>query len=46
MAQADSNNEAIKRTLKEALADALHEQCELLHQVFAEVLGDSLKGKA
>lgn len=46
MAQTDSNNEVIKRSSKEALAYTLHEQRELLHQVFAEVLEDFLKGKA
>jgi hypothetical protein len=33
MAQADSNNEALKRSSKEALVDTLHEQHELPHQV-------------
>ncbi len=40
MAQADPNNEAIKQALKEAFAETLHEQRELLHEVFAEVLED------
>ena len=31
---------ALKRTLKEALAETLHEQRELLHEVFTEVLED------
>lgn len=40
MAQADPNNEAMKQVLKEALTETLHEQRELLHELFAEVLED------
>ena len=31
MTQADLNNEAIKKALKEALAETLHEQRDLMH---------------
>jgi hypothetical protein len=40
MALTDPNSEKMKRVLKEALAETLHEQRELLHEVFAEVLED------
>lgn len=40
MAQIDSNNEAIKQALKEALTKTLNEQRGLLHEVFAKVLED------
>lgn len=40
MAQADPDNEAMKQVFKEALAETLHEQRDLLHEVFAEVLED------
>ena len=40
MALTDPNSEKMKRVLKEALAETLHEQSELLHEVFAEVLED------
>ncbi|MCI0378609.1 MAG: hypothetical protein L0215_13450 [Gemmataceae bacterium] len=40
MPQANSAEHALKRTLKEAMAETLHEQRELLHEVFAEVLED------
>jgi hypothetical protein len=40
MAQASSNQRALKRALKEALAETLQEHRELLHEVFAEVLED------
>ena len=40
MAQTDPNNEKMKQVLKEALVETLHEQRELLHEVFAEVLED------
>ena len=40
MALTDPNSEEMKRVLKEALAETLHEQRELLHEVFAEVLED------
>lgn len=40
MAQSDIDNEAMKRALKEALTETLHEQRDLLHEVFTEVLED------
>jgi hypothetical protein len=40
MTQADPRSEAIKRAFKEALAETLHEQRDLLHEVFAGVLED------
>ena len=40
MALTDPDSEAMKRVLKEALAETLHEQRELLHEIFAEVLED------
>jgi hypothetical protein len=40
MAQADPENEEPKQALKEAITETLHEQRELLHEVFAEVLED------
>lgn len=40
MTQADPNNEAMKQAFKDALTETLHEQRELLHEVFAEVLED------
>lgn len=40
MAQMDPSNEEMKQVLKEALTETLHEQRELLHEVFAEVLED------
>ncbi len=40
MTQADAKNEAMKQALKEVLAETLHEQRQLLHEVFAEVLED------
>lgn len=40
MAQPDVDNEAMKRVLKEALTETLHEQRDLLHEVFTEVLED------
>lgn len=40
MAKAGPDNEAIKQALKEALKATLHEQRDLLHEVFAEVLED------
>jgi hypothetical protein len=40
MAQADPKNEEPKQALKEAITETLHEQRELLHEVFAEVLED------
>jgi hypothetical protein len=35
-----SNEGAIRQAVKEALAETLHEQRELLHDVFTEVLED------
>ena len=40
MARFELDNEAMKQILKEALTETLHEQRELLHEVFAEVLED------
>lgn len=40
MAGIEPGNEGMKQVLKEALAETLHEQRELLHEVFAEVLED------
>ena len=40
MAQVQSNEEALKHAVKEALAESLFEQREFLHDVFAEVLED------
>jgi hypothetical protein len=40
MGNANLKEEALKRTIKEALAETIHEQRELLHDVFAEVLED------
>ena len=40
MALTDPNSEAMKRMLKEALAETLHERRELLREIFAEVLED------
>lgn len=40
MTQIDPKSEAIKQAFKEALAETLHEQRDLLHEVFAEVLED------
>ena len=36
----DLSAEELKQVLKAALAETLHEQRELLHEVFAEVLED------
>lgn len=46
MAQAPLNPRVLKQTLKEAIAEALHEQRDLLHEVFAEVLEDAGMTKA
>lgn len=46
MAQNAIDREALKRTLKEALAETLHEEREFLHDVFAEVLEDFALGEA
>ena len=40
MTQIDPKSKAIKQAFKEALAETLHEQWDLLHEVFAEVLED------
>ena len=40
MTQINPKSEAIKQAFKEALAETLHEQRNLLHEVFAEVLED------
>jgi hypothetical protein len=40
MAQAKANQRSIKQAVKEALTETLHEQRDLLHEVFAEVLED------
>ena len=40
MAQADPINDVMKQALKEALTETLHEQRQLLHEDFAEVLED------
>jgi hypothetical protein len=40
MAQTTIDRELLKQTLKEALAETLHEEREFLHDVFAEVLED------
>jgi len=37
MALTDPNSEAMKRVLKEALAETLHEQRELLHEVLEDI---------
>jgi hypothetical protein len=46
MALTDPNSEKMKRVLKEGLAETLHEQRELLHEVFAEVLEDFVLAEA
>ena len=46
MAQTTVDREKLKQTLKEALAETLHEQREFLHDVFAEVLEDFALGEA
>jgi hypothetical protein len=38
VARTGPNSEAMKQALKEALAETLHEQCELLHEIFAEAI--------
>ena len=40
MAQIDPNSDELKQMFKEALTETLHEQRELLHEVFAEVIED------
>src|ERR1700726_1363969 len=46
MTQTPIDRETLKQTLKEALSEALHEERELLHKVFAEVLEDFALGEA
>ena len=46
MAQPALNSPELKQLLKEALAETLNEQRELLHEVFAEVLEDFGLGEA
>ncbi len=46
MAQTTIDRETLKQTLKEALAETLHEEREFLHGVFAEVLEDFTLGEA
>ena len=38
MARTGPNSEAMKQALKEALAETLHEQRELLHEIFAKAI--------
>lgn len=40
MPKRSSNGQVLKQTLKDALTETLHEQRELLHEVFAQVLED------
>lgn len=40
MAQVDPNSDELKQMFKEALTETLHEQRELLHEIFAEALED------
>ena len=40
MAMTAPSGRALKQALKEALVETLHEQRDLLHEVFAEVLED------
>ncbi len=40
MAKLDPDKDALKRAFKEALTETLHEQRELLQDVFAEVVED------
>lgn len=40
MAKTTSDAGVLKQTLKEALSETLHEQRDLLHDIFAEVLED------
>ena len=46
MTQTTIDRETLKQTLKEAFAETLHEERELLHDVFAEVLEDFALGEA
>ena len=38
--------DALKRKLKQALTEVLHEQRDLLHEVFSEVLEDAALARA
>ncbi|MGH8553683.1 MAG: hypothetical protein ACRERS_10345, partial [Methylococcales bacterium] len=40
MAKTTIDREILKQTLKEALAETLHEEREFLHNIFAEVFED------
>ena len=40
MAQVDPNSDELKQMFTEALTETLHEQRELLHEIFAEALED------
>ncbi len=40
MAQIETNEESLKRVVKEALVETLCEKRELLHEILAEVLED------
>jgi hypothetical protein len=46
VAAPDLDNAALKHVLKEALTETLHEQRELLHEVFAEALEEFALAKA
>ena len=46
MVQTNINPEALKATLKEAIAETLREERPLLHEIFAEVLEDFALGEA
>ncbi|MGH8498258.1 MAG: hypothetical protein ACRERV_05550 [Methylococcales bacterium] len=46
MAQTMNDREILKQTLKEALAETLHEEREFLHELFAEVFEDFTLGEA
>ena len=42
----DLHNDVFMQVLKEALAETLHEQRDLLHEIFAEVLEDMALAEA
>ena len=44
--QVTIDTDLLKKTLKEALAETLHEERDYLHAVFAEVLEDYALGEA
>ncbi|MGH8477809.1 MAG: hypothetical protein ACRERV_11565 [Methylococcales bacterium] len=46
MAKTTIDREILKQTLKEALAETLHEEREFLHNIFAEVFEDFTLGEA